>query len=132
MKAVDCIPIPQTPYPLFSSILSPPPQKKRRRKIALSWPSPGYTFVDVYCISPGFSLIFSFIFKKRKIKWRTFNNTYNQQLKFIWLIKGRHTYKKVFFLLVGPLRVYPPYTNGLVVPNLFFFKFCRLEMVQNG
>ena len=25
------------------------------------------------------------------------------------------THKKVFFLVVGPLRGYPPYTNGLVV-----------------
>ena len=28
------------------------------------------------------------------------------------------THKKVFFLVVGPLRFYPPYTNGLVVHAL--------------
>ena len=30
------------------------------------------------------------------------------------------THKKVFFLVVGPLRFYPPYTNGLVVHATFF------------
>ena len=34
--------------------------------------------------------------------------------------KGRHTHKSVF-LVVGPLRFYPPYTNGLVVHANFFF-----------
>ena len=29
------------------------------------------------------------------------------------------THKKGFFLVVGPLRVYPPYTNGLVVHVTF-------------
>ena len=29
--------------------------------------------------------------------------------------KGRHTHKKSVFLVVGPLRFSPPYTNGLVV-----------------
>ena len=33
------------------------------------------------------------------------------------------THKKVFFLVVGPLRFYPPYTNGLVVHATFFFFF---------
>ena len=31
------------------------------------------------------------------------------------------THKKVFFLVVGPLWFYPPYTNGLVVHATFFF-----------
>ena len=31
------------------------------------------------------------------------------------------THKKSVFLLVGPLRFNPPYTNGLVVPAIFFF-----------
>ena len=30
------------------------------------------------------------------------------------------THKKVFFLVVGPPRFYPPYTNGLVVHAPFF------------
>ena len=31
------------------------------------------------------------------------------------------THKKSVFLVVGPLRFYPPYTNGLVVHATFFF-----------
>ena len=39
---------------------------------------------------------------------------------------GKTHIKKVVFLVVGPLRFYPPYTNGLVVnatdfDNFFFF-----------
>ena len=30
------------------------------------------------------------------------------------------THKKSVFLVVAPLRVYPPYTNGLVVHATFF------------
>ena len=32
----------------------------------------------------------------------------------------KDTHKKMVFLVVGPLRFYPPYTNGLVVHTLFF------------
>ena len=34
---------------------------------------------------------------------------------------GRTHIKKVCFLVDGPLRFYPPYTNGLVVHATFFF-----------
>ena len=40
--------------------------------------------------------------------------------------KGRHTWKKCLFLVVGPLRVYPLYTNGLVVHATFFLFFCLI------
>ena len=33
------------------------------------------------------------------------------------------THKKGVFLVVGPLRFYPPYTNGLVVHATFFSSF---------
>ena len=36
---------------------------------------------------------------------------------------GKTHIKKVFFLVVGPLRFYPPYTNGLGSIPLFFFIF---------
>ena len=36
--------------------------------------------------------------------------------------------KNVFFLVVGPLRFYPPYTNDLVVHVTFFFS---LIMARN-
>ena len=39
------------------------------------------------------------------------------------------TQKKVFFLVAGPLRFYPPYTNGLVVHATFFF-FLFLVLYQ--
>ena len=32
----------------------------------------------------------------------------------------KDTHKKVFFLVVGPLRFNPPYTNGLEVHATFF------------
>ena len=34
--------------------------------------------------------------------------------------------KSVFSLVVGPLRFYPPYTNGLVVHATFLFLFLVL------
>ena len=40
--------------------------------------------------------------------------------KFIAIKEDTHK-KKFFFLVVGPLRFYPPYTNGLVVHATFFF-----------
>ena len=49
----------------------------------------------------------------------------------IWHYKGRHT-KKKFFLVVGPLRFYPPYTNGLVVHATFFSFFFSLIIAWNG
>ena len=44
------------------------------------------------------------------------------------------THKKVFFLVVGPIRFYPPYTNGLVVhaTYFFFFIFFSLRITWNG
>ena len=39
---------------------------------------------------------------------------------------GKTHIKKVFFLVVGPLRFYPPYTNGLVVHATFFPFFCLI------
>jgi len=36
---------------------------------------------------------------------------------------GKTHIKKVVLLVVGPLRFYPPYTNGLVVHATFFFFF---------
>ena len=41
---------------------------------------------------------------------------------------GKTHIKKVFFLVVGPLRFYPPYTNGLVVHDTFFYFFFSLIM----
>ena len=35
--------------------------------------------------------------------------------------KERHTKTKVVCLVVGPIRFYPPYTNGLVVHATFFY-----------
>jgi len=39
---------------------------------------------------------------------------------------GKTHIKKVVLLVVGPLRFYPPYTNGLVVHATFFFFFLVL------
>ena len=39
-------------------------------------------------------------------------------MQFFYL--GKTHIKKVFFLVVGPLRISPPYTNGLVVHLCFF------------
>ena len=41
------------------------------------------------------------------------------------------THKKVFFLVVGPLRFYLPYTNGLMVLPPFFL-FFSLIIAWNG
>ena len=38
------------------------------------------------------------------------------------------THKKSVFLVVGPLRFYPPYTNGLVVHAIFFSGPCHLVL----
>ena len=48
----------------------------------------------------------------------------SRELLFIWKIcytLGKTHIKKVFFLEVGPLRFYPPYTNGLVVHATFLY-----------
>ena len=42
------------------------------------------------------------------------------------------THKKSVFLVVEPLRVYPPYTNVLVVHATFFFNFFSLIIAWNG
>ena len=39
------------------------------------------------------------------------------------------THKKSFFLMVGPLRLYPPYTNGLVVHATFFLSYNSLKRI---
>ena len=42
------------------------------------------------------------------------------------------THKKRVFLVVGPLRFYPPYTNGLVVHAIFlsfFLSYNSLELI---
>ena len=41
------------------------------------------------------------------------------------------THKKSVFLVVGPLRFYPPYTNGLVV-HANFFCFCFFSLIIAG
>ena len=51
---------------------------------------------------------------------------------FLFVCKGRHAQKKCFFLVVGPLRMYPLYTYGLVVHATFFSLFCSLIMAWNG
>ena len=48
------------------------------------------------------------------------------------LFLGKTHIKKCFFLVVGPLRYYPPYTNGLVVHTTFFLLFFSLIIVSNG
>ena len=57
------------------------------------------------------------------------NNTYYVKMN-SFIIHNMHdetvredTHKKVFFLVVGPLRFYPPYTNGLLVYATFFLLF---------
>ena len=47
-----------------------------------------------------------------------------------WLREDTH--KKVAFLVVGPLRVYPLYTNGLVVNATFFLVFFSVIIDWNG
>ena len=46
----------------------------------------------------------------------------------------KDTNKKVFFLVVGPLRFYPPYTNGLVVRGVYppyaLFFLCVSSLIQ--
>ena len=51
---------------------------------------------------------------------------YSYQTKDFFSLKKIHpiredTHKKKVFLVVGPLRFYPPYTNGLVVHATIFF-----------
>ena len=46
-----------------------------------------------------------------------------ENLKKSQALKREDTHKKVFFLVVGPLRFYSPYTNGLVVHATSFFLF---------
>ena len=40
---------------------------------------------------------------------------------YVYVLLKEDTHKKSVILVVGPLRFYPPYTNGLVVHATFFF-----------
>ena len=66
------------------------------------------------------------------------NNTYYVKMN-SFIIHNMHDetvredpHKKVFFLVVGPLRFYLPYTNGLVVHVTFLFFFFSLIIAWNG
>ena len=62
---------------------------------------------------------------KLQIKWE--DKTYTFTLSHYHLVCIREdTHKKNVFLVVGPLKFYPPYTNGLVVHATFFLFFLVL------
>ena len=63
-------------------------------------------------------------------KWNSLPNNNLSHLMYILL--GKTHIKRVFFLVVGPLRFYPPYTNGLVVHATFLIFFFSLIIVWNG
>ena len=57
---------------------------------------------------------------------------YNKFITFSCL-KGavrEDTHKKSVFLVVGPIRFYPPYTNGLVVHATFFSFFLSYNSLK--
>ena len=47
-----------------------------------------------------------------------------------WLREDTHK-KKIVFSVVGPLRFYPPYINGLVVHATLFYFFCLIIAWNN-
>ena len=58
-----------------------------------------------------------------KMEMKSSANMQNQKIQEMEDMLREDTHKKSVFLVVGPLRFYPPYTNGLVVNATFFFFF---------
>ena len=59
-----------------------------------------------------------------ELKLRNFRNSSNFFIRREPQVREDTHIKKVFFLVVGPVRFYPHYTNGLVVHAIFdFFYF---------
>ena len=69
-------------------------------------------------------IIYIFIKKIAVYLYLKFHDTY----RFISSIGKTHI-KIEFFLVVGPLRFYPPYTNGLVVHVTFFLVLVFLILI---